>query len=118
MVPTALRVPLPVLWASSQGRYFDGSARRPRTLARARRRGQPGRTGAVRRFVFGTAPGARARSHRGTPLDYGQRLSAPLTADWRGRGRRVRRALPRLAAAVVFAPDDWHPRAVTHRHLR
>ena len=95
------------------GQRRQGHDRRSSCAARSSRgtcsakRARGGGAGALRRLVARARAGARrSASHRGRHLVTVQRRRAAAAPHRDREASRVRRALPRLAAAVVPAPDD------------
>ena len=119
LVRAALRVPLPAHRRASprSGIELD-AAHRARTLARDGRGGRARRHRALCRFVA-RAPGAQGHGpERQPPRRHRQRPRRAAAAHRPRRRIRLRRALPRLAAAVGAAPDDRRARAADLRHRR
>src|SRR5262249_14662659 len=118
VVRHALRVPLPEDRRSGAARDRDRAAPRDRALARARRGARRKWYRALRGFVAGTPPGARAWAALGAHRARLQRPPPAAPSHRAARRVRGRSALPRVAAAVVSAPDDPRPYAARVRRDR
>ncbi len=106
LVRAALRIPLPAHRRSGHAGHRHDAAHGAGALARDGRGGRAGRHRALRRFVAGAA-GAQAHGpQRQPPRHHRQRPRRAAAAHRPRRRIRLRRALPRLGAAVGAAPDD------------
>ena len=116
LVRVALRVPLPGLWPRQPRRHRARNPPGRRTLVRARRRAGRRRDGPLRGFLGRAYPDESERTLERSLPGHLQRPAD--TASFHRHPRRMggRRALPRMAAAVVPPSHDSGPRAAGVRH--